>query len=65
MFKRYKMDNIEQKEKPKSKPKKKTYSGTVLRNIKIGNKYDWNQGQKAEGLTKKEYDNYKQNKIIE
>tara|TARA_R110000851_G_scaffold21286_3_gene63915 strand:- start:80 stop:277 length:198 start_codon:yes stop_codon:yes gene_type:complete len=65
MFKKYKMDNTVKQEKPKAKPKKKVYSGTVLKNIKIGTKYNWKQGQKVTGLSKEENDNYKLNKIIE
>ena len=60
------MDNGLRKDKPKVKPKKKTYSGIVINPVRIGDKYDWSKllGQKVTGLSKKEYDNYKQNKII-
>lgn len=58
------MDNELNKDKPKAKPKKKGLSGVVLKDIKIGSKYDWIRGEKVNGLSKEEYNNYKQNKII-
>ena len=68
MFKTNKMDNDDKLNKPSPKKRsKKTYKGVVLKPVKIGNKYDWTKkrGQIVTGLTKKEYDNYKKNKIIE
>lgn len=61
------MDNELKKDKPKAKRTKKTYSGIVKKPLKIGSKYDWTKllGKTVTGLSKKEYDNYKQNKIIE
>ena len=60
------MDNELKKDNPKTKRTKKTYSGVLLKPIKIGSKYDWTKmlGKKVSGLSKKEYENYKQNKII-
>jgi hypothetical protein len=60
------MDNELNNDKPRKKSKAKTYSGIVLKPIKIGSKYDWTKslGNRVNGLSKKEYDNYKQNKII-
>lgn len=67
MFKHDKMDNKLEDKKPKTKKASKSYSGIVLKPIVIGSKYDWRKkrGEKVSGLSKKEYDNYKLNKIIE
>jgi len=62
-------DELNKAEKPKKKPvkKAKTYHGFVINPIKIGSKYDFTgkKGQKVTGFTKKEYESYKKNKIIE
>lgn len=57
-------DKINKEEKKKTVTKPKTFSGVCVSNIKISTKYDWKRGEKVTGLTKKEYNNYKINKII-